>query len=239
MLLGMFVVPTLVVQAGTAVGRALGYDVDGPFAGFAVMIIAVMVQGIVLVGLTLRRTLGSGGLGLPPAALGLSARGLWREVRVGIVWGFIVFTANVGLSRLSQSVFRRILSEAQFRAQLDAEGAQFIDLVAAGLPAWLVVLFAFSSVVVAPLAEELFFRGYVHAVFRYRFPPHALFLSSALFAFVHFYLIHFIPVFAIGALLATLYERRGSLIAPVVAHACSNFIVTVTMVIGGLLQRGA
>lgn len=238
LVVGMFIVPALVVQAGGLVTRALGLQAGDGFVDFGVMIGAVLVQGIVLIGLTLRRTLSPAGLGLPARALGLGGRDVLREARVGLLWGALLLVVNALASRLSQVVFRRLMGQDQFQAQLELEGARLADMVAAGLPAWLIALFALSSVVMAPVAEELFFRGYVQGVLRARYPAHALFLSSALFAFVHFYVIHFIPVFLIGLLLGFLYERRGSLVAPIVAHSFSNLVVTATMVLGGWMQRG-
>lgn len=234
--IGMILVPMLLAQAGRLVGQSIGLDMADPFVSTGLTIGVVIIQGVVLVGLTLRHATTPAGLGLPATSLGLSTHHFWREVRVGIMWGMLLLLANVITSQLSQAVFRRIMGEEQFRAQLTLEGAQFVELVSSGLPTWLIILFAFSSVIVAPIAEELFFRGYVHAVFRSRVPNHALFLSSALFAFVHFYVIHLIPVFVIGLLLAVLYERRGSLTAPIVAHSFSNLVVTATMIVQGLLQ---
>lgn len=235
---GMFLVPMLVRQAGGALGRALGLPAGDPFVDFAVVTAALIVQGGVVIGLTLRRVLSAAGLGLPPEALGLRAADVRREVQVGLWWGVLLLAVNAAASRLSQLVFQRLMSEAEFQSQLEVEGARFAALVADGLPAGLIALFAFSSVVVAPLAEELFFRGYVLGVLRARDPANALFVSAFLFAFVHFYVIHFVPVFLIGLLLGALYERRGSLVAPIVAHGFSNLIVTASMVASGLLQRG-
>ena len=52
-------------------------------------------------------------------------------------------------------------------------------------------------------------------------------MSALLFASVHLYLINFLPIFLIGVLLARLYERTGSLAAPIVAHATANAAVAV------------
>lgn len=234
----MFLVPLLTGQVGRLVGQSLGFDMTTPFASAAVTTVMVIAQGTALVGLTLRHVTNLGGLGLPAGSLGLTSHQWLREVGIGLVWGFALLAVNVVTSQLCRWLFRRIMSEDMFQRQLALEGGEFVDLIASGLPVWIVAAFTFSSVIVAPVAEELFFRGYVHAVFRARFPANALFLSSALFTFVHLYVIHLIPVFIIGVLLAVLYERRGSLVAPVVAHSFSNFIVTVSMIAQGIMQAG-
>ncbi len=101
-----------------------------------------------------------------------------------------------------------------------------------GQPLW---LFALSSVVLAPVAEELFFRGLVlHAWLREYGRWVALIGSSALFGLVHYGLFPLegllpeLPWLAIpaaaGMLLGFLALRTGSLVAPLAAHATANFV---------------
>lgn len=80
-----------------------------------------------------------------------------------------------------------------------------------------------AVVVVAPVAEELFFRGFVlgglaAAVGDLR----AIVVSSALFAAMHASIGTFIPLFAAGMLLAWLYLRTRSIWPPVAAHSAQN-----------------
>jgi membrane protease YdiL (CAAX protease family) len=88
--------------------------------------------------------------------------------------------------------------------------------------------------VMAPLAEETYFRGMLlrsfvksgHTVF-------GVIVSSALFALLHFETIGFVEKFSLGLLFAWLYLRTGSLTASMVAHATNNGIIGVAM----LLQK--
>jgi membrane protease YdiL (CAAX protease family) len=86
-------------------------------------------------------------------------------------------------------------------------------------------------VVFAPIFEELAFRGLLFAMLRRRFEflPAAL-LSTTLFALAHGYsLIGFLSVFWSGFLWAWIYERTGSLIPGMVAHATNNLLVCLTV----------
>ena len=80
-----------------------------------------------------------------------------------------------------------------------------------------------AIVIAAPLAEELFFRGFVlgglaAAVGDLR----ASVVSSALFAVMHASIGTFIPLFAAGMLLAWLYLRTRSIWPPIAAHSAQN-----------------
>jgi membrane protease YdiL (CAAX protease family) len=83
-------------------------------------------------------------------------------------------------------------------------------------------------VAVAPFAEELFFRGFFFAGLRGRLPfPIAAVGSGILFGAVHLdgaNLIAALQLTILGVILAWLYERTGSLWAPIALHAVNNSI---------------
>lgn len=86
------------------------------------------------------------------------------------------------------------------------------------------VLGLLSAVVWAPIVEETLFRGALYRFLRTRIGVvAAVLLSAAVFGAIHPYggtgLVH---VAVLGVLFACLREWRGSLIAPVVAHALHN-----------------
>ncbi len=86
-------------------------------------------------------------------------------------------------------------------------------------------------VIFAPIFEELAFRGLLFAVLRRRFSfvPAAL-LSASIFALAHGYgLIGFVSVLWSGFLWAWIYEKTGSLIPGMVAHAVNNLLVSLTV----------
>lgn len=82
-----------------------------------------------------------------------------------------------------------------------------------------------GAVAIAPLAEEVFFRGLLQTVVlntaRSRWK--AITLVSVIFAAIHFSQPHAIPaLFVLGVILGYAYERSGSLIPPIVIHALFN-----------------
>jgi membrane protease YdiL (CAAX protease family) len=88
------------------------------------------------------------------------------------------------------------------------------------LTLWLMVA---AAVVAAPLCEEIVFRGYLYgAAKRFAGPWVAGFFSALVFASVHGSLVALLPLFVFGCLLAFVYEKTGSIWAPIAIHFCFN-----------------
>lgn len=80
--------------------------------------------------------------------------------------------------------------------------------------------------VIAPIAEELFFRGMLYPVLRQRWSPNvAIVINGFLFALIHFIPILIPGLFFVGMVLAWVRERSGSLIPCMLLHALQNGIV--------------
>lgn len=80
------------------------------------------------------------------------------------------------------------------------------------------------AVGVAPIVEEIMFRGLLFGYLRSHLGRwSSIFLSALIFAAIHPQgAIGLVPLTAIGCMLAFLREWRGTLVAPMVAHACVN-----------------
>jgi membrane protease YdiL (CAAX protease family) len=86
-------------------------------------------------------------------------------------------------------------------------------------------------VVLAPLFEELAFRGLLFGTLRRKFSwPASAMLSAALFAIAHGYgMVGFVSVFWSGLLWAWIYEKTGSLLPSIFAHAANNLLVCLSI----------
>ena len=108
---------------------------------------------------------------------------------------------------------------------------EFLPLFGRGLGGLALALFLGG--VIAPLAEEIFFRGFLHAGLRSRWGvPLGALLSSLIFGLVHFAPGVFLGIFLMGLVLAYLYERSGSLWPCILLHGAINslgFIVSYLM----------
>jgi hypothetical protein len=88
-----------------------------------------------------------------------------------------------------------------------------------------VILTGIAIVFMAPIAEEVFFRGFIFAgLRRYLNLPIAGSLSGALFALAHGDPGLILPFAGVGLVLAFVYERSGSLWAPIGVHFVFNSV---------------
>ncbi len=80
-----------------------------------------------------------------------------------------------------------------------------------------------AGAVLAPVGEEVLFRGLVFGWLRARWGPWCAAMgSSLLFAAVHFSMTPLLPLFILSLALAYVYARTGSLWFPVLFHALFN-----------------
>jgi len=81
------------------------------------------------------------------------------------------------------------------------------------------------AVVVAPVAEEVIFRGYLYAVGkRFLGPVVSLIGTSLLFAILHGHAASIPALFTLAVCLGLAYEKSGNLLVPMIMHAVFNTV---------------
>lgn len=92
------------------------------------------------------------------------------------------------------------------------------------------VLMIVAATLIAPLTEEILFRGFLYGVLkRYTDGAFATLISALLFGIVHLHVGSFLPLCFLALLLATAYELTGSLLVPMIMHALFNALMIVAM----------
>jgi len=87
------------------------------------------------------------------------------------------------------------------------------------------VLIGVVAIFIAPVVEEMLFRGILYAALkRYGFRRTALWATALVFAGVHLNLATFAPLIVLAIILSWLYEATDNLLAPIVAHSCFNLV---------------
>jgi len=143
--------------------------------------------------------------------VGWEALGLRRfdAGNLGVGCGFMI------LSILFNLLYSSILAVFDLRMQNDMVPI-FAELSS---PWWLLL----AGVVVAPVVEEIFFRGFLYAGLAERYSwRKAAVISSAFFALVHLQPLAIAPIFVLGYIFAYLYRRSGSIWPAVVMHVSTN-----------------
>jgi membrane protease YdiL (CAAX protease family) len=137
----------------------------------------------------------------------------FKAAGLGVAWGVIAWVVSTLLIGIAAVVLQQLGVEPEPQA---AERAiELLDPV-------LVVL---AIVVAAPIAEEVFFRGVVFNAWLREGGRRLAFIGSAvLFAVIHVSLVSLLPIFVLGLMLAWIYDRTGTLVAPIAMHATVNGI---------------
>lgn len=159
----------------------------------------------------------SGGLVVAPRALAglrlVPKSGLGRSILIGLVLAIPAWIGATLLAYLSTTALET-LGFTQDKSVLDT-------VLDRADPTVLLL----ALVLIAPVAEELFFRGVVYNAWeRERGPVVAVIGSAALFAVIHTSLFSLVPIFALGVALATVFRRTRSLPATMAMHAGFNAI---------------
>lgn len=138
---------------------------------------------------------------------------------------FAVFFIYLGVSLSISMILAQILPEEiidQAQELGFSETLSGINLIPVGL----------ALIVVAPITEEILFRGFLFKGLRKKlsFVP-AAFISGALFALAHYQINVGIDVFIMSIGLAWLYENTGSIWAPILMHMLKNALAFVLVFI--------
>jgi membrane protease YdiL (CAAX protease family) len=152
----------------------------------------------------------------PPRALGfrsLNGPNVGIGVGIGIAGLFVAGIISAALTSIIQNVTNKPV-EAPKQISLQQNPSHLV-LVIVGL----------SVIVLAPLAEEAFFRGFVfRGLMKWLRPGWAIVLSAAIFGVLHFIPLIMLPIFGLGVLLATIVRARKSLVPSIFAHATFNAV---------------
>jgi len=171
---------------------------------------------------------------LPLDRLGLRVDRWHRWLPAGALIGAVSIPLSLGAERVAVAVIGALVGTA--RAEAMSEQEHLTDILTGILQrpltttqiVWIVLLVC----VLVPIGEEMFFRGFVYGTLRRWGVTAATVLSALFFGAVHQQVVHFLPIVVLGAILALLYERTGSLLPAMLVHAVNNLVA----VLGTLYQ---
>jgi len=199
--LGVAVVAVVIASALLAIPFALaGADLDSG----AFIIAGTIVQDLVVI--TVAWFLAAD-LGRPDArTFGLRP---FRASALG--WTFLALVAYLVLT----SIYTLLVDppSEQLPSGLEDADTDLVLALATGL----------LLIGIAPLAEEVFFRGFLYQAFRNSFGvlPGAV-LSGLIFGAIHLEFFKLVQLAVLGVILALLFEKTRSLWPPIILHAVNN-----------------
>ena len=100
-----------------------------------------------------------------------------------------------------------------------------VIVLTAAQPLWFRIYLIGLAVLIAPLAEELLFRGLAMPALARRWGSGAAVVAVSLFfAAIHFHVTAFVPLFLIATAFSLAYIYTGSLTTPVIMHMLFNAV---------------
>ncbi len=167
--------------------------------------------------------------GITPQSAGLG-RPSGRQIALGAGLGLMAALGSYWLGDVELWVCRLLLSPDALRRLQSLTDSAGAEHTFARLPAYCVPFFILLGTTIAPLCEELCFRGWIYTAFKKRLGvPAGIVASALLFAALHLSLLHVLPLFALGVAFAFAYERTGSLWVAVLMHAVNNGVAFVLL----------
>lgn len=84
------------------------------------------------------------------------------------------------------------------------------------------------EIAIPPIWEELFFRKYLYTKLKSKFNINkAIFISSLIFALVHFNLVSAVFAYGIGVISCKVYEKTGEIKYSIVLHSSCNLVTSI------------
>lgn len=197
------------IEAGEQVLIALGFQL--PFYVLAIFVLVTMAR---------MRGGAQGAAGIWPfwRTADLPYRPV-RDVALGLGGFALCFWILVGLSLANKYVLSLLGVGPDQNPIVDVLDSQ----MKGALRYWVAAGVAFTAVVMAPIAEEVLFRGLLYNFLRRHLDRWTAACASALlFSFVHGVLADQWALFVLGLLLTWVYERTGRLLPGVILHATNN-----------------
>lgn len=149
-------------------------------------------------------------LGRGLESIGLGGKDLLPGLKKGLIWSAI-FGAAVALGFVVLALV----------------GINPLKLFASSMPRGVfdVALFLVVGGLIAPVVEEVVFRGIFYGYFRHRGIAAAILISSGIFVLFHPLTGIPVPQIIGGVVFALAYEFTGSLVTPIIIHILGNLAI--------------
>jgi membrane protease YdiL (CAAX protease family) len=164
------------------------------------------------------------------AAFGFSRGCAGKMLGLGIGGAAVILPVAWGLNKLSSALIQYLHHKPEVQMAV-----QYLQ-TEPYLPATLFM--GFSTILLAPVVEEMFFRGILYpAIKQAGYPRAAVLGTSFLFAAYHGNLAIFLPLFVLAVVLVLVYEATDNLFTAILLHALFNAANYWVLVMGWDLEK--
>lgn len=162
------------------------------------------------------------------------------ELTVGVAFRQAVplFLMCLPLIWIASLIWTHLLTALEAAGAIDTfEPQALITLFQDGGDPIAISLLVALAILLAPIVEEIVFRGCVYRFLKSQTTllP-AQILSGCVFSFMHWNLMSFVPLVIVGVFLARVYEKSGNLMVAIWFHAFFNAFSLLMLFITGLSE---
>ena len=148
-------------------------------------------------------------------SLGISFKNFFRNIFYGMV-GYIALIPILVVLLLAIAYISNLIKYVP-------EKQPVVELFLKEKNAPLLIYTSLFAAIAGPIIEELFFRGFMYNAFKkYIGIFWATLITAAMFAALHAHIVGFLPILALGMMLAYLYEKTGTLVSSITVHMIHN-----------------
>lgn len=161
--------------------------------------------------------------GLPVSSLGLKILNWKSDIFIGLKHYLIALPLIIASGFMVNYVLRIF--------GITPEQQDIINNIISEESLGVLTFMLFFGTLAAPIVEEILFRGFFQTALKMTFNKNqAILISSLVFALIHWNFHVFLQIFILGLLLAYLFEKTGSLVAPIFVHICHNTTTLVFLI---------
>lgn len=154
-----------------------------------------------------------------------------EKILDNITWSL---TAGIGVMYAISMITNMVISSFLGHANTSSNQLLFESLLDKGL-----ILMIIQSVILAPIVEEVIFRGLIFRTLRDYNKYMAHFVSALCFGFIHIYsglfagdltqLFYLLSYGGSGLAFSYAYEARKTIVAPIIIHMVNNLIAVIVL----------
>ena len=133
------------------------------------------------------------------------------------------YTALLPILLLTRAAITLIMNNLGISLPINPAITMFISLE----NNWLLLILTAQIIIIAPIAEELLFRGVIYKTLRIKTSAgFSVLITSIIFALIHGSAADFIPLVILSVYLCVIYEKTDNLTAPILIHSFHNALTT-------------